>query len=211
MTIHSRKNMGEDQIQQQLIAARQTQILDAAVKVFAEKGYHRATIPDIAKEAKIAVGTIYNYFGKKEDLLLALMHRLNETERRDEDLAMSGAMDLRTFFYHYIQQRYTFMSREGLEVLRAVLPEVLTNEELRTRYMQQIIEPTFKIAEKYYEAMIAEGKVRPIDASITLRMISATFLGLMILRMLGDEVLEAQWNELPAFTTTMILDGLLPK
>src|SRR6187399_3060713 len=107
--------MAEDQIQEQLIAARRAQILDASVKVFAEKGFHRATIPDIAKEAKIAVGTIYNYFSKKEDLLFALMYRLNETENRDEDLAMSGEMDLRTFFYHYIKHRYTFMSKEGLD------------------------------------------------------------------------------------------------
>src|SRR5213595_1997968 len=99
MVIHQEISITEDAIQEQLIAARQAQILDAATKIFAKKGFHRATIPDIAKEAGIAVGTIYNYFGKKEDLLLALMHRMNETENRDEDLAMSGEMDLRTFFY----------------------------------------------------------------------------------------------------------------
>lgn len=203
--------MPEDAIQEQLIAARQAQILDAAVKVFAEKGFHRATIPDIAKVAGIAVGTIYNYFGKKEDLLFALMHRMNETENRDEDLAMSGEMDMHTFFYHYIKHRYTFMSDQGLVLMRAVLPEVLTNEEMRTRYREQLIEPTFKMAEQYFEVMVEQGKIRPVDAPITLRIISATFLGLMVLRMLGDSVVDTQWDELAGNMTDMMLDGLLPR
>jgi AcrR family transcriptional regulator len=40
-----------DAIQQQLITARRNQILDAATKVFAEKGFHRATIRDVAQQA----------------------------------------------------------------------------------------------------------------------------------------------------------------
>ncbi len=44
-----------DPIQAQLIAARRKQILEAAVKVFAEKGFHQTTIKDIAREAGIAL------------------------------------------------------------------------------------------------------------------------------------------------------------
>jgi len=47
-------------------------ILQAAEKVFAEKGYHRATIKEIAKLAKVAEGTIYEYFEGKEALLFAI-------------------------------------------------------------------------------------------------------------------------------------------
>jgi TetR/AcrR family transcriptional regulator, fatty acid metabolism regulator protein len=205
------KQMAEDPIQEQLIAARQAQILDAAVKVFAEKGYHRATIPDIAKQAKIAVGTIYNYFGKKEDLLLALLHRMNETDQREDNLAMAGEMDLHTFFHSYIQQRYAYMNKEGLEVMRAVLPEVLVNAELRKMYIEQIIEPTFAIAEKHYGGLIEAGKVRPLDVPITLRIISSTFLGLMILRMMDEPVVEERWDEFAGVFTSMILDGLIPR
>ena len=46
----------KDSIQEQLIAARRNQILDAATKVFAEKGFHPTTIKDIAREAGIADG-----------------------------------------------------------------------------------------------------------------------------------------------------------
>jgi AcrR family transcriptional regulator len=51
-------------------------ILDAALKVFADKGYGAATIKDIAAEAGVAAGTIYNYAGGKRDLFIQAMRRL---------------------------------------------------------------------------------------------------------------------------------------
>jgi len=51
---------------------RRTDILDAATRVFAEKGYHKATMSDIARQAEYAVGTIYLYFKDKQALYLAL-------------------------------------------------------------------------------------------------------------------------------------------
>jgi len=47
-------------------------IIDAAVAVFAEKGFHAARVSDVAKRAGVADGTIYLYFKNKEDLLLSL-------------------------------------------------------------------------------------------------------------------------------------------
>jgi TetR/AcrR family fatty acid metabolism transcriptional regulator len=51
---------------------KRARILDAAVKVFAEHGFHAATVAQIAREAGVADGTIYLYFKSKDDLLLRL-------------------------------------------------------------------------------------------------------------------------------------------
>jgi AcrR family transcriptional regulator len=48
-------------------------ILDAAEAVFAERGFHGARIQDIAERARIAVGTVYNHFTQKDDVLHALL------------------------------------------------------------------------------------------------------------------------------------------
>lgn len=47
-------------------------IIDAALKVFGEKGYYNATISEIARAAGVSEATIYEYFGSKEDLLFAI-------------------------------------------------------------------------------------------------------------------------------------------
>jgi AcrR family transcriptional regulator len=59
-------------------AARREEILAAARRVFAERGFRGTTIADIAEEAKIALGTIYLYFPSKEDVFAALNQRLGE-------------------------------------------------------------------------------------------------------------------------------------
>jgi TetR/AcrR family transcriptional regulator, fatty acid metabolism regulator protein len=48
---------------------KQKQIIEAAVRVFAQKGFVRSTIYDIAREAGIGKGTIYEYFESKEDVI----------------------------------------------------------------------------------------------------------------------------------------------
>ena len=54
-------------------ALRRSDILRAAERVFANKGYHQATMSDIAEEAQYAVGTIYLYFKDKQGLYASLL------------------------------------------------------------------------------------------------------------------------------------------
>ncbi len=52
---------------------RQREILEAALSVFSKKGFHDAAVQEIANEAGIAKGTIYEYFKSKDDLFLSLL------------------------------------------------------------------------------------------------------------------------------------------
>jgi len=54
------------------ITDRRTVILDAALRTFVKRGYPETKVAEIASEAGVAEGTLYNYFASKEDLLLAL-------------------------------------------------------------------------------------------------------------------------------------------
>ena len=51
---------------------KKKRIVDAALKVFASKGYNNSKISDISKAAGIAIGTIYIYFEKKDDIIISL-------------------------------------------------------------------------------------------------------------------------------------------
>ncbi len=55
--------------------SKHAKIITAAVKVFAEKGFHNARVSEIAKEAKVADGTIYLYFKNKDDILISLFEQ----------------------------------------------------------------------------------------------------------------------------------------
>lgn len=53
-------------------SAKSLRILDAAMRVFARKGFYNSTIADVAKAAEVAEGTIYLYFKNKDDLLISI-------------------------------------------------------------------------------------------------------------------------------------------
>ncbi|MDQ7082701.1 MAG: TetR/AcrR family transcriptional regulator [Aquificota bacterium] len=52
---------------------RKLQIIRTACRLFANKGYHNTTIPDIARELNMSVGNLYNYFESKEELAKEVM------------------------------------------------------------------------------------------------------------------------------------------
>ena len=198
----------KDTLQAQLIAARRNQILDAATKVFAAKGFHPTTIRDIAREAGIADGTIYNYFENKTALMLGILDRLNETDRRAEDFSQFSAGDFRSFMKAYLRHRFQVLKADNFEIFRVVVSEIMVNKELRELHYQKIVEPTFTMAEMYFQQWAEHHIVKPIDISLTMRALSGMVLGLILEYIMGDKTLEAKWDELPDFLTNMILDGL---
>lgn len=53
-------------------------IFQAAIKVIAEQGYHNTRISDIAKEARVAYGLVYHYFGSKENIMFIILDEVTK-------------------------------------------------------------------------------------------------------------------------------------
>jgi TetR/AcrR family transcriptional regulator, fatty acid metabolism regulator protein len=204
MKEHAAMTKTPDPIQELVAAARRKQILDAATQVFAEKGFHRATIKDIAHVAGIADGTIYTYFASKDEVLLAVLDRLNETIERKQQFVLGDEQDLKAFFRAYLQQRMALFWPNA-EVFRAVLPELLVNGELRKRYYEQVLAPTIAVGEQFFQA---QSEQLQINIPLTVRAIAGTLLGLLLLQLLGDQEIAEQWEELPNVLTTLFFDKI---
>jgi AcrR family transcriptional regulator len=196
-------------IEAQLITARRHQILDGATKVFAEKGFHGATVRDVARAAGVADGTIYNYFANKNALVLGILDRLTATPTQESQFESAAAMGIEAWSQVYIQQRAQMMGPESDQILQAILPEVLTNAEVRQSYVQQVIEPAAVMAEKFFRQWVAEGKVNDFDPALALRAISGLFLGLTMLRLIGDEPVQTRWDEMAVVANQLVLHGLV--
>ncbi len=82
-------------------------IINAAIKVFADKGFYTANVADVAKEAGVADGTIYLYFKNKDDLLISLFEtKMEEILQRFSfliDNNQSAEEKLRQFIHLYFQ------------------------------------------------------------------------------------------------------------
>ncbi|RBJ01255.1 TetR/AcrR family transcriptional regulator [Micromonospora provocatoris] len=73
-------------------AVREQQMLDAAVKVFSRRGFHAASMDEIADDAGISKPMVYAYLGTKEELFVACLHR--ESTRMMEAIAGAAAPEL---------------------------------------------------------------------------------------------------------------------
>ncbi len=198
----------KDAIHQQLSAARKNQILEAAAKVFAQKGFHPTTTKDIAKEAGIAEGTIYNYFENKTALLFAIFDRMIEVARQDGDLSKVTPSDFRSFITAYLRQPLMALKKDNFELFRVIISEIMVNQELRALYYQRVLEPTLAMTETLFQQWVDQQVIKPINIKLMLRAISGMVMGLILEYIMGDKTLETQWDELPDFLTDLLLDGI---
>ncbi|QPM92234.1 TetR/AcrR family transcriptional regulator [Pseudooceanicola algae] len=63
--------MAQQGLRERQKAARETRILRAAVQAFRAEDYRKVRIEDLAEEAEVSVGTVYNYYKTKGDILIA--------------------------------------------------------------------------------------------------------------------------------------------
>jgi AcrR family transcriptional regulator len=98
-------------------AQNRAKLLEAAKKVFAEKGLGEATARDIVRETDLATGTFYNYFKDKEDAFRALLQELTDKARAavrpprlDPDLNVAERIEgaYRAYFEFVVEERQLF-------------------------------------------------------------------------------------------------------
>ena len=152
-------------------------------------------------------GTIYNYFDNKFDLLIGLMARLAEVDHLPAEMSASLQGDVRDFFVTAFQHRLDRIERgEGL--LQALLPQVFVNPELREQFYREYVLRITALLEQYVQARVEQGGLRPMDVPLTVRLLQSMFVGLLVMRILGDDVLRSEWGKVPETLALVFFDGL---
>lgn len=148
-----------------LVEERREQIVKAATKLFSEQGYYLSTIQDIAREAGISVGLIYQYFKDKDDVLFLTLKLVLETYEKVIPAAIEGAehplerLCLAIGAYCRVVDRLrdaTVLTYRSTKSLRADRRTFIKEGETRTNRM----------LEGCLRAAIAAGHVRPINDSL---------------------------------------------
>jgi TetR/AcrR family fatty acid metabolism transcriptional regulator len=90
MAVHSSIARRSEDMARPRTDDKRKRILQAAVKVFARKGYFAARVSDIARRAGVADGTIYLYFKSKEDILVRLFDEVMAEQAEEMGKAIDG-------------------------------------------------------------------------------------------------------------------------
>ncbi len=150
-------------------------ILDAAIRVFAEKGFHSSRISDVAKEAGVAEGTIYLYFKNKDDLLLSIFSKRVGAFVEDVRRAVASVTTPQEKLKTIVEKHFSHL--EGDPHLAQVI-----QIELRacSVFMRGGVSPELKAYLEIIEEVLEEGKARGVfREDLNVKLASKAFFGMM--------------------------------
>ncbi|MEK4253509.1 TetR/AcrR family transcriptional regulator [Ureibacillus sp. FSL K6-2830] len=139
-----------------LIELRRQQIVEASVKLFKEKGFHRATTREIAKAAGFSIGTLYEYIRTKEDVLyLVCDHIYNKVTMCLSDIStQKGTIEelekaIRQYFLliDRMIDEFTVMYQETKSLPKEAMQYVLSKELEMVSLFEKILKSCVKSGE----------------------------------------------------------------
>jgi AcrR family transcriptional regulator len=165
---------------------RCSQILEAARKIFSEKGFRDATMDEIAAAAGVAKGTLYSYFPSKRDVYLAELSRGGAEMLALARQAMAGPGDCRWKLEEYIRTRVEYLNSH-LEFFRIYHSEfgklthpAWVSEEFRRTYSEQL-----HLLVDLLQTAVARGEIRPVDVETVACGVYEMTRGLLLKRVVG--------------------------
>lgn len=152
---------------------RPSQILDAALQVFSEKGLEGARMEDIAEVAGLSKATIYLYFPSKVDVFREMMRnaidglvRVSLQIERSEPPSRALRSVIRAYWREVRSPRFE-------AVYRLVMAEVPTFPELAREYAQGVRMPVSEVAREILDRGVEDGSFTPGNSEVRVRMLVA--------------------------------------
>jgi AcrR family transcriptional regulator len=190
---------------------RREQILDAACRVFAEKGFAGASIREIAREVGVTEGLLYHYFESKEQLMHACWKERSWRAHLERILAEAEGKPvevvLRALALDFLQTLY-----ENAPAVRVSAAECQYNQEMAAFYLQKI-EDNQRLIVDFLRARQAAGEIRAeadVETASGLLMGSAYSLLLLYSRA-EPEVWEAMADAFVRGGVEVLMHGIAPR
>ena len=193
--------------------ARPEEILDAAWAVFAEQGFARAKLDDVAHRAGVSKGTLYLYFDSKETLFREVVRsKVVSTVVEGEELVRGFGGSSRQLLATLIARMYHLMREDGkVQLVRLVHSELPNFPELARFYFDEVILRTRHLLEAVIRRGIEAGEFRPVSPEFVARGIPAMIVQFSTLQcFFADfDTYKPTSDEVVRAMTDLILNGVL--
>ena len=160
-----------------------SRILQAALRLFAAKGYEGTTTKDLAGKANVAEGTLFRYFPNKKAILIEVATRgwvdiltdlLTELSEMGSYKAVAQVM-----------RRRVLRMRENSDLLRVCFIEAQFHPELKERIQSEVIAKMTDVDEAFFQTAIDRGIYRPMNPKI----VAQVFLGMFAIAGFSSETI----------------------
>lgn len=132
-----------------LVDRRRRQITDAAVQLFIDKGFHKTTTRQIASAAGFSIGSLYEYFASKEDILYMVCESIHAEVERGVTAAMSQAAKGRDALAKIIYEYFMVCHRMS-DFILLIYQET---QSLPSQWQKRVLENELRITGLFVEAL----------------------------------------------------------
>jgi len=169
-------------------ALKRESIIQTALELFSSNGFHRTTIPDIAKKLKMSVGNLYNYFSSKDMLAQEIIKYTSEVlgeKIRIVNMTEASAEEK----IHKIVSIYFIMAKEKPEMIEYFLRVYLSNREVFSDGCEGMICVSGFITEImiFFDDCVSSGELRNQDFFSAFGLFMGYLGGMVFLK--GENVL----------------------
>ncbi len=194
----------------------QQRILNAALVLFAEKGYAATATGAIARQAGVAEGLVFKHFRNKKQLLLKLVRPLLSgllfplSVHRIREALSDESLSLESLLRNLLTERLAFVKQHH-RLVRLVIQEIFLHPELFVGLQAEFQEQLQPLFEARLLAYQAAGEVRPMAFDSFFRLLLSALMGLVIPRVLLFP--DYPWQEQREIEETVqtLVQGLAPQ
>jgi AcrR family transcriptional regulator len=147
-----------------LVERRRRQITDAAVKLFIENGFHKTTTRQIARASGFSIGSLYEYFPSKEDILYLVCESIHAEVQRGVTEAMARATGGRDALREVIREYFLVCDRMS-DFILLIYQET---KSLPPQWQQRVLENELRITGLFLAALAriaSYGQLPNLDES----------------------------------------------
>ncbi len=192
------------------IRRKREEILAAAARVFAAKGFSAATTKDIANEADIGESTLYNYVESKREIMLAILDE--SAQLFDADFQQASALASREAFVEFVDRTIDLFTKRAL-FMRTLTGEAWIDDDILDNYVTARLRRIAEVLTAFFSEEIRAGLFRPIDPKLVSRLAIGMFFSLVLPVARGTEPPPnaSQRRALAENMVSVLIDGVHAK
>jgi AcrR family transcriptional regulator len=199
------------------LSEKQIKILEAAIEMFAEKGYAATSTSEIAKKAGVAEGTIFRHYKTKKDLLLAivtptLFQSVAPFLAKEfvKEVFESQYQSYEDFVRALLKNRYEFV-KKYLPAIRVFWQEIAFHAEIKEQLQHIFTVHVYQKFKQIVEYFQTKGEIAAIPVDSVIRMTITTIAGFLVARFIV--LPDYEWDDEAEMERTVqfLMNGLAKK
>ncbi len=198
---------------QALTQERRSQILEAALRLFSERGFEATSMDSLAAAAGVAKGTLYLYFPTKDALRDAIFDEYSLLEDVAERVLALGDVPPATTIRVIVEEIWRLL-HEREAVVRLLMAELQRQPERAREFQERVVQRGDALFSTFFNVEAERGRLRPTDGVVAGRTLVGMVLSMFLSRQIwGGKHLDDGVGD-ARITDTIVdvfLNGLLPR